>query len=48
MSKIHLLLIMIALLPSVSGYAKNKQLEKDAVPFFGAQIFIELDRHNPR
>ena len=48
MSKIHLLLIMIALLPSVSGYAKNKQLEKDAVPFFGAQIFIEPGQTQPQ
>lgn len=42
MSRIRFLLIITTFCLSVSGYARNKQLEKSDVPFFGAQIFIEL------
>lgn len=41
MLKIRFLLIMTVLLLSAFNHAQSKQLEKDAIPFFGAQVFIE-------
>lgn len=48
MSKRNFLLIIAALFLSFSSYAQNEQLKKDAIPFFGAQIFIEPGQTQPQ